>query len=75
MFRAAQSTIKGLNKDFQRKNDDLQTEYNKNVGSIQDWYRLVAIVLPPIPPLVVGFIVFFTRRMREKEGVSRNRLR
>jgi ABC-2 type transport system permease protein len=34
-----------------------------------------AVVLPPIPPLLVALVVFFTRRAREREGVSRARLR
>jgi ABC-2 type transport system permease protein len=31
--------------------------------------------LPPIPPLIVAFIVFFNRRANEREGVSKARLR
>jgi ABC-2 type transport system permease protein len=52
-----------------------QRELDKTVHSVQDRYKLWAILLPPIPPLIVGFIVFFNRRAREREGVSRARLR
>ena len=41
----------------------------------QDNFKLLAVLLPPIPPLLVGLIVFFNRRAREKEGVSKARLR
>ncbi len=52
-----------------------QRELDQNIHSVQDRYKLWAILLPPIPPLVVGLIVFFNRRAREREGVSRARLR
>jgi ABC-2 type transport system permease protein len=41
----------------------------------QDRQKWLAVLLPPIPPLVVAFFVFFRRRAREREGVSRSRLR
>ena len=41
----------------------------------QDWQKWLAVMLPPIPPLVVAFFVFFRRRAREREGVAKSRLR
>ena len=41
----------------------------------QDKFKLLAVLLPPIPPLLVGLAVFFNRRAKEKEGVSKARLR
>jgi hypothetical protein len=35
----------------------------------------VAVVLPPIFPLLIGVVVFFNRRAREREGVPEQRLR
>jgi len=45
------------------------------VRGVQDQYKLWAVVLPPIPPLLVAIVVFFTRRAREREGVAKSRLR
>jgi ABC-2 type transport system permease protein len=42
---------------------------------VQDNYKLWAVLLPPIPPLIVAFAVFFNRRAKEREGVSKARLR
>lgn len=64
----------------------LQQELNKNVQKIrresdlgilkiQNWYKFWAVVIPPIPPLLVGLIVFVHRRLREREGVTKTRLR
>jgi ABC-2 type transport system permease protein len=41
----------------------------------QDRQKWLAVLLPPIPPLVVAFLVFFRRRALEREGVSKSRLR
>src|SRR5262249_49742411 len=47
----------------------------QEVRHVQDRYKLWAVLLPPIPPLIVAFIVFFNRRANEREGVSKSRLR
>jgi ABC-2 type transport system permease protein len=62
-----------------RKHDDdirkVENELAVEVRSWQDWYKLWAVLVPPIPPLLVGCWVFFNRRAREREGVSKSRLR
>lgn len=45
------------------------------VLKLQNGYKFRAILLPPIPPLLVGIAVFVSRRVREREGISKNRLR
>jgi ABC-2 type transport system permease protein len=45
------------------------------VLELQNRYKMLAIFLPPIPPLLVGAGVFVTRRVREREGISKSRLR
>ena len=45
------------------------------VLNLQNAYKFWAIFLPPIPPLLVGVAVFVSRRVREREGISKNRLR
>jgi len=47
----------------------------QEIRRVQDSYKLWAVLLPPIPPLIVAFIVFFNRRAKEREGVSKARLR
>jgi ABC-2 type transport system permease protein len=42
---------------------------------LQNYYKMLAIFLPPIPPLLVGASVFVSRRVREREGISKSRLR
>ena len=42
---------------------------------MQDRYKLLAVLLPPIPPILLAFFVFFHRRKAEQEGVDTRRLR
>jgi hypothetical protein len=41
----------------------------------QDRQKWLAVLLPPILPLVLAFFVFFKRRAQEREGVAKSRLR
>ena len=55
----------------QKRQIDLDAELK--IQEIQRWFKLMAVIVPPIPPLVVGTIVFFRRRLREREGISKAR--
>lgn len=54
-----------------------QVKYNldQEIRSVQDQYKMFALLVPPIPPLLVAFYVFFRRREAEREGVAQERLR
>ncbi len=60
---------------LQEKLREEEHELNLDKQRIEDFCKFLAVSLPPIPPLLVGLIVFFARRLREREGVSRERLR
>ena len=60
-------------RDLRRKEIERDLEQNKR--RVENQFKLWAAVLPPVPPLLIGFIVFVYRRLREREGVSRDRLR
>ncbi|HWB09104.1 MAG TPA: Gldg family protein [Pirellulales bacterium] len=64
-----------LQKDLDKEITHIERDLNLQITSEQDWYKMWAVVLPPILPMLVGLGVFFNRRAHEREGVSRNRLR
>ena len=73
--RQMESKIEQFRQDKDRKVNEIETDLALKVRQVQGHYKLWAVLLPPIPPLIVAVIVFFTRRAREREGVARSRLR
>lgn len=53
----------------------LNAKTDREIREIQNQYKMLAVFIPPIPPLLVGIAVFVSRRLREREGISRNRLK
>ena len=69
---------------FQRLVEELENERRENLRSIQldaeleiqekqRNFKLAAVIIPPIPPLLVGLVVFTRRRLRGREGISKAR--
>jgi ABC-2 type transport system permease protein len=54
---------------------NVQRDLTKQIQREQDWYKLWAVVAPPIFPFLMGLVVFFNRRAKEREGVAKSRLR
>jgi ABC-2 type transport system permease protein len=73
--RKAQADKKKLENQFVKEQAALKRQLNKQVVSYQKFYQWMAVLVPPILPLIVAFFVFFTRLSRETEGVGRSRLR
>lgn len=55
--------------------EESRRQSEARVIELQNIYKYLAIFLPPIPPLLVGAAVFVSRRVREREGISKSRLR
>jgi len=58
-----------------RQLDEIKRDLEASIREVQNDYKLRAVLIPPIPPLILAFFVFFHRRQQEREGVSRSRLR
>ena len=70
-----EKNTKELQEQVNKKMDEHRHELNDQRKSIQNTYKVIAVVIPPIPPLLIAFVVFVRRRLREREGVSKQRLR
>lgn len=70
-----EAKLEELKRRLEQEIADNQTKLNLEKQAVQFRYKLWAVLLPPIPPLLVAVGVFFTRRAREKEGIARSRLR
>jgi ABC-2 type transport system permease protein len=67
--------ISRLEKQRNRDVKQSERELAAKIRGVQDLYKLLAVLLPPIPPLLLAFFVYFHRRKAESEGVDARRLR
>ena len=68
-----QTRTQELNIEREEKKRSINLTAELKIQKIQQFFKLCAVVVPPIPPLIVGIIVFFRRRLREREGISKAR--
>jgi ABC-2 type transport system permease protein len=73
--RLLQTKTDQLQKDRDLKTRDIERKLTLSVRAVQNGYKLWALLLPPIPPLLIGLAVLVNRRAGEREGVARSRLR
>ncbi len=73
--RRAKAKIEQLRQENNQERTKIETALLWKVRSVQEMAKLMAVILPPIPPLLVAIAVFLSRRAREREGVARSRLR
>ena len=68
-----QTRTQELNIEREEKKRRINLDAELKIQKIQQFFKLCAVVVPPIPPLIVGIIVFFRGRLREREGISKAR--
>jgi ABC-2 type transport system permease protein len=73
--RQRESTLEQLRRDKEKEVNKIETKLASQVRAVQSWYKLWALLLPPILPLLVAIGVFVIRRVKEREGVAKSRLR
>ena len=64
-----------LDREEKAEYRQIENEMAANIHRVQDNYKILAVLLPPIPPLIIAVCVFFVRRSRERESVHASRLR
>jgi len=77
--RLAQRRLDTKIEQLKRKRDTeveaVERQLESKIRKEQDRQKWLAVLLPPIPPLIVAFFVYFRRRALEREGVAKSRLR
>lgn len=62
-------------REMAKARKQIRRRADTRVENIQNIVKATAVTLPCLPPLIVGIIVFSSRRLRERENVSKSRLR
>ena len=77
--RIAERTAEVAKERLKRERDqelaEIERLRDQDLQQIQNDYKIQATLFPPILPLLVGLVVWTRRRIREREGVSRTRMR
>lgn len=64
-----------MERDRELRIREIERKAADEVTSIQNKVKAAAVALPCIPPLIVGVVVFASRRLRERENISKSRLK
>jgi len=73
--RRLDTKIEQLKRKRDTEVEAVERQLEAKIRKEQDRQKWLAVLLPPIPPLVVAFFVYFRRRALEREGVAKTRLR
>lgn len=65
--------VEELGNELNEKKRQAELEAELAIQEIQRTYKLAAVILPVIPPFLLGIIVFARRRLREREGIASER--
>ena len=58
------------NETYREKIDEIDSKLDAKIQTMRGWFMLWAVLLPPIPPLLLAGFVFIVRRSRAREGVA-----
>jgi ABC-2 type transport system permease protein len=67
--------IAQLERERDRRIDQINHELRQSIEKVQSTVKTFAAIFPPIPPLLVGLVVWIYRRSKETEGVVAERRR
>jgi ABC-2 type transport system permease protein len=73
--KKAEATKKNLQREIQQNINEIQRRNEQEVQRIQNTFKAWALLLPLVPPLLLGLVVFARRRVKEREGISKERMR
>lgn len=74
-----QNALEGKQAKYERDREksiaEIRQAADREVTEIQNSVKALAVALPCIPPLIVGVVVFASRRLRERENITKSRLK
>ena len=73
--RRVDTTVQTLTRERDRNLQKIELQLDKQVQQMKNSYKLMALLLPMLPPILIGLAVFVRRRSLESEGISAARRR
>ena len=62
-------------RDKVRAMERTESEHLSAVRQVEDWIRVVAVLIPPIPAILLGLFIFMRKRQREQDAIPSSRKR
>lgn len=73
--RRLQAKREQINRDKARANEKTETEHLRAVREVEDWIRVIAVLVPPVPAIILGGMIFLRKRRREQASIPSSRKR
>lgn len=73
--RRVDTKLQQLARDRDRSLQRIELDLDKKVQTMQNYYKWMALLIPLLPPILIGIGVFIRRRAMESEGMSPQRRR
>ena len=68
--RRLETQVESLTRDRDKKLRTIEREMDTEIQEVQNRYKAMALLLPMLPPLIIGVVVFARRRRLEHEGIT-----
>ena len=62
-------------RDKVRAMERTESEHLAEVRKVEDWIRVLAVLVPPVPAILLGFFIFMRKRQREQDAIPSSRKR
>ncbi|WP_164102634.1 Gldg family protein [Candidatus Laterigemmans baculatus] len=73
--RVKQVQREKFEREMNSRTQAIRREADMDVVRIQNLVKALAVTVPCIPPLLVGIVVFASRRLRERDNITKARLK
>ena len=73
--RRLQAKTMKIEREKARQLVKIETEHLREVDAVQNKIRLNAVMIPPLPALFMGIVIFASKRRRERTSIPQSRKR
>lgn len=73
--RRVQAQTEQIEREKSQQIDKIKSEHARAVGEVRDRIRVAAILVPPLPAILLGLLIFWRKRRRESATIPESRKR
>jgi ABC-2 type transport system permease protein len=73
--RRLQAQTEQIEREKSQEIDKIKAEHARAVNEVRDRIRVAAILVPPLPAILLGLIIFWRKRQRESAAIPESRKR